>query len=255
MIEASNGPCVFIGKPCDSTVAEKLRSRRPGLDANLGLVMAFFCAGTQSTRGTPDLLKKVGCDDPSRLESLRYRGNGWPPRWIAKGSDEHGQSREASLIYDESWDFLQRYRQWRFYICPDHAREFADIAVGDHPWYRKVEPGEPGSSLIIARTKRVVEILERAVKEGLVTLTSRDATLLPRSQPNLLRTRGRLWGQLIALRLARVPTPRYRGFPMFRFWVSQRSPRFWVESIGGTWKRVKRKRLRDRVAVGEQVAR
>jgi coenzyme F420 hydrogenase subunit beta len=246
MIEASDGPCVFIGKPCDAAGAQKSRAQRASLDSNLGLVIAFFCAGTPSTRGTLDLLRKVGCDDPSRLTSLRYRGNGWPGMWTAKWTDARGGDREASLTYEESWDFLQRYRQWRCYICPDHTGEFADVAVGD-PWYRKVQPGEPGSSLILARTKRGMEIVERAAREGYLTLTSEDSTLLPRSQPNLLRTRARLFGQLIALRAARVPTPRYRGFPMFRFWLGQRSARFWAESIGATWKRVKRKGLRRRI--------
>jgi len=248
MIERADGPCVFVGKPCDVAGARKSAAQRDALDRNLGLAIAFFCAGTPSTRGTLDLLAKVGCDDPSRLRSLRYRGNGWPGLWTARWTDESGADREASLTYAESWDFLQRYRQWRCYICPDHTGEFADIAVGD-PWYRDVQPGEPGSSLIIARTKRGADILRAAAEAGYIALTSRDHSLLPRSQPNLLTTRARLFGQLLALRAAGAPAPRYEGFPTFRFWVAWGSPKRWAESVGATWKRVKRKRLRERVDV------
>lgn len=248
MAERAGGPCVFIGKPCDAAGAQKLRAQRPALDGALGLVIAFFCAGTPSTRGTLDLLKKVGCDDPARLESLRYRGNGWPGLWTARWRDADGSQREASLTYAESWDFLQRYRQWRCYICPDHTGEFADIAVGD-PWHREVEPGEDGSSLIVVRTRRGAEVLRAAAEAGYVVLKAKDHSLLPRSQPNLLRTRGRLWGQLTALRASRATTPRYRGFPTLRFWLALRSPALWAESILGTWKRIRKKGLDRRLRV------
>lgn len=247
-IAGSDGPMAFIGKPCDAAGAQKARRYDDGLDRNLGLVIAFFCAGAPSTRGTLDLLAKVGCDDPTRLKSLRYRGNGWPGMWTARWDDAAGNERVAQLTYAESWDFLQKYRQWRCYICPDHTGEFADIAVGD-PWYREVREGEAGSSLIIARTARGREILHAAAEAGYITLERKDHSLLPRSQPNLLRTRGRLFGQLLALRLARVPTPVYRGFPAMRFWLAFRSLRSWAESVGSTWKRVKRRGLRGRVRV------
>lgn len=247
-VASAPGPMVFIGKPCDVAAAHKARRSDAALDANLSLVIAFFCAGAPSTRGTIDLLAKVGCDDPSRLTSLRYRGNGWPGLWTARWTGAGGEAREARLTYAESWGFLQRYRQWRCYICPDHTGEFADIAVGD-PWHREVREGEPGSSLIIARTRRGREVLRAASEAGYITLEKRDHSLLPRSQPNLLRTRGRLFGQLAALRLAGAPRPVYRGFPTFRFWLGLGSPRALAETIGATWKRVARRGLRRRLEV------
>ena len=58
-IEESDGPCVFIGKPCDAAAVAMLRRERPRLDRNLALVLTFFCAGTPSTKGTLDLLTKI----------------------------------------------------------------------------------------------------------------------------------------------------------------------------------------------------
>ncbi len=52
LIEESDRPCVFIGKPCDTAAVAMLREKRPTLDRNLGLVLTFFCAGTPSTKGT-----------------------------------------------------------------------------------------------------------------------------------------------------------------------------------------------------------
>lgn len=236
LVEAAAGPCVFIGKPCDVAGAQAARRVRPKLDAKLGLTIGFFCAGTPSTRGTLDLLRRAGVEAPERVTSLRYRGNGWPGRWVAKWTDAGGEEREASLSYAESWGFLEKYRQWRCRICPDHTGEFADIAVGD-PWYREVEPEEAGSSLIVARTRRGVEVLHAAAEAGYVVLSRRDASLLPRSQPNLLGTRGRLWGQMVALRLAGAARPRYRGFATFRYWLGLSVKRK-VQSVVGTWRRL-----------------
>lgn len=220
---------------------------RPALAEKLGLTIAFFCAGVPSTRGTLDLLKKVGVDDPDSVESIRYRGNGWPGRWTVRFRSPAGVLEERSLSYEESWGFLTKYVQWRCRLCPDHTGEFADIAVGD-PWYRPVEPGEPGKSLIVARTPRGREFLHAAAAAGYIVLETRDASLLPRSQPNLLRARGAVWGRLLALRLAGIPTPRFDEFCLFRAW--------WrltlgdkIRSIFGTWRRIAERGLRAQRAV------
>jgi len=243
LIEGAEQPSVFIGKPCDVAAAQRARKLRPRLDEKLGLTIAFFCAGVPSTRGTLDLLRKVGVEDPERVTALRYRGNGWPGMWTAEWTDAGGKQRVGQMSYEDSWGFLQKYRQWRCYICPDHTGEFADIAVGD-PWYRPVEDGEPGKSLILARTKRGRSFLHDAARDGYITLESREASLLPRSQPNLLGTRGSLWGRLITLRLFGAPAPRYRGFPMFRYWWSELKAAAKARSLFGTARRIFRKQLR-----------
>lgn len=250
LIEQAEKPSVFIGKPCDAAAVQRARTIRPELDTKLGAVIAFFCAGAPSTRGTLELLKQVGVDDPDRVTSLRYRGKGWPGLWTVTWTDADGNERTEQRTYAESWHFLQKYRQWRCYICPDHTGEFADIAVGD-PWYREVQPGEAGKSLIIARTKRGRDIIHAAAEAGYITLETKDATLLPRSQPNLLHTRGGLWARLKVLRLLGAAVPVYRGFELFRFWRSELTLKDKVRSFTGTAKRVFRKRLRERVQVAE----
>lgn len=213
-------------------------------------LIAIFCAGTPSTRGTLELLKQVGVDDPDRVTSLRYRGRGWPGMWTVSWTDAAGNERTEQRTYAESWGFLQKYRQWRCYICPDHTGEFADIAVGD-PWYRETQPGELGKSLILARTRRGREIPRAASDAGYIQLEKEDPTLLPRSQPNLLATRGALWGRLWALRCFGGAMPRFQGFKTFRFWRRNLSSKEKLQSILGTRKRLYRKRLRERIKVQE----
>lgn len=242
LIERAAGPCVFIGKPCDIAGVQKARRLRPELDAKVGLTIGFFCAGTPSTKGTLELLRTVGVDDPSTVKSLRYRGNGWPGRWTVSFRASDGIPQERSLSYEQSWGFLQKHRQWRCYICPDHTGEFADIAVGD-PWHKPPQGGEAGRSLIIARTIRGLEIVRAAAAAGYLVLEHEDPDLLPRSQPNLLSARGRLWGQMLALAVTRTPRPCYQGFATGRFWLSALTIRQKVRSVLGTARRVYAEKL------------
>lgn len=245
LIEDAPGKCVFIGKPCDVAAVQAARRIRPRLHDNLGPVIAFFCAGTPSTQGTIDLLARVGVTDPESVTELRYRGNGWPGHWTVRFTGADGEE-ERSLSYEKSWGFLQSYRQWRCYICPDHTGEFADVAVGD-PWYRDPQPGEQGKSLILARTQAGLDLVQGAERAGYLILERSDPDLVPLSQPNLLKTRGRLWGQLVTLRSLGVATPTYKGMPSFRTWLIKLGWSEKIRSIGGTIRRVMRRRLRYRI--------
>lgn len=247
LIEDSPGKCVFIGKPCDVAAVQAARKLRSGLDQNLGPVIAFFCAGTPSTRGTLDLLAHVGVDDPDSVTDVRYRGNGWPGRWTVHFNTPDGE-QTRSLSYEQSWGFLESYRQWRCYICADHTGEFADVAVGD-PWYRSPKPDEAGSSLILARTHTGLELVHAAEAAGYLTLRAGTPDLLAASQPNLLAARGRLWGQMATLRTMGVATPNYRNMPTFVIWLRALSFQDKLRSIGGTVRRIFKKRLYRRVEV------
>lgn len=251
LIEKSGSSCVFIGKPCDVAGVQKARKLRPELDKNIGVTIAFFCAGVPSTKGTLELLKKIGIEDPDTVTDLRYRGNGWPGLWTVNYKDKDELDKTKQITYSESWDFLQRYRQWRCYICPDHTGEFADIAVGD-PWYREIKPGEYGNSLIVARTKRGQDILRAAVRAGYISLETSDPSLLPRSQSNLLNSRGQLWARLKVLHLMGAAVPRYRGFALFRFWL-RLSLKDKISSFTGTFKRILIRGLYKRVMLEEFV--
>lgn len=247
-VEQTEAACVFIGKPCDVAAVQHARKLRPQLKNKIGLTIAFFCAGVPSTKGVLALLEKEGIVDPASLMDLRFRGNGWPGLWTAGFKDKQGNRDVRQLTYAESWGFLQKYRQWRCYICPDHTGEFADISVGD-PWYREVMPGEQGKSLIVARTQRGLDVIKEAVAQGYLVLEKEDSNLLPMSQPNLLGARGALWGRLFALRLFGVTVPKYHGFSTFRFWCTELSVKQKISSVVGTIRRIRQKQLNKVIQV------
>lgn len=233
------GPCVFIGKPCDVAATAKARQRDTALDDKLGLTVAIFCAGTPSTRGTLEMLGHLGVDE-RELSSVRYRGNGWPGRAEAVvGTGEDADRR--SLSYRESWGRLQRHRPWRCHVCVDHTGEFADVSVGD-PWYRPIEAGAAGSSLVVVRTERGRAAVRAAIEAGALELEPVSPDVLPASQPNLLATRGAVWGRTVATRALGVATPTYRNMPTFPHW-RRMSVAGRIRSFTGTVKRVVTKRL------------
>lgn len=244
-VEAADGPCVFIGKPCDVAGAQRAAAVRPALAERLGLTVGIFCAGTPSTRGTLEMLREMGID-PEALDSVRYRGNGWPGPAEAVAGE-----RSARLTYEESWGrILQRHRQWRCYVCLDHTGEFADVSVGD-PWYRELSPDEPGRSLVVVRTERGRRAVRAAMDSGALVLEPVAGHILPDSQPNLLRTRGGVWARILTCRLLGAATPRYRGMASARFWLRSLSLKQRAQAFYGTVKRVFTKKLRQRRPVVE----
>ena len=179
-------------------------------------MIGIFCAGTPSTQGTLDLMHMLGVD-PNSVEELRYRGKGWPGKFSVKLKGE-AQPREV-LTYMDAWSFVQKYRPYRCYLCPDGTSEFADISCGD-PWYREIKEGNPGYSLVLVRTERGRQILHGAIKDGYVTLERAKPQILEASQKNLLTKRGAIWGRLFAMKAFGIPTPQLHGFYLFENWLT-----------------------------------
>jgi coenzyme F420 hydrogenase subunit beta len=213
-IAKSDRPCVFVGKPCDTAASAMARRKNPALDQKLGLVLAFFCAGTPSTKGTLDLLTTLG-PAPDSLTALRYRGEGWPGRFkVSVG----GQEFPHSLSYQESWGRLTKYRPLRCNLCPDGLGTVADLACGD-AWEQYDGGPDPGRSIVLVRTERGREILHRAMAAGYVRLQRSDAQAVLEAQSNLLSRRREIFGRLLARRLLLIPTPRFVGFSLFGGWM------------------------------------
>ncbi len=235
-IESADGPCVFVGKPCDVAGVRAAADLRPGLGERLALTIAIFCAGTPTRRATEAVVRDLG-GDPALVERVDYRGEGWPGLFRARSSE----GAAYSTTYAEAWGSLSRSRQWRCMICPDHSGQFSDVSVGD-PWYREPEPGEPGRSLLVVRTERGRAAVRAAFRDGAIEGSRLDPAWITRSQPSLLAAQRSVWGRVLALALTGVRVPRYRGLRTFRAWT-RLGWRACVSSVGGTVRRVVRRRL------------
>ncbi|PKN65541.1 MAG: coenzyme F420 hydrogenase [Deltaproteobacteria bacterium HGW-Deltaproteobacteria-12] len=224
---------VFIGKPCDAAGLKLAQKVMPELDNKTALILGFFCAGTPSTKGTIDLLQTQGIDYHS-LAHLQYRGEGWPGMATATLKEDNRQAME--MTYKASWGFVQKYRPFRCYLCPDLTAGQADISVGD-PWYRDIEEDEPGRSLILIRTEKGRDIFHQAMAKGYVTAEKTDPDIIYRSQKNLLGKRQSIWGRVLAMKLMGVPTPKLEGYHLFENWLDLPLKEK-ARSVIGTWRRI-----------------
>ncbi len=214
LIESAPAKCVFVGQPSEVTALRKAERLRPALAAKVGLAISFFCAGSPATKGTLELLKKMGLQAQD-VNDLRYRGRGWPGLFSATLK---GQSEPAGqMTYQESWGFVQAYRPFSTHLCPDGTGEDADISCGD-PWYREIPKDEPGLSLVVVRTEKGRRLLRGAREAGYVSLQPAEPWKLLDSQKNLMAKRGAIGGRVAMLRLLRLPAPRLRGFSLFKNW-------------------------------------
>lgn len=236
-IEESNGPCVFIGKPCDASAVAMSRAQRPKLDEKLGLVLTFFCAGTPSTRGTLDLMNTLDAS-PGNVRALRYRGEGWPGEFKVLSHD--GQS-EKSMSYQESWGRLSDYRSLRCHLCPDGMGSNADIACGD-AWEQYNGSNGLGRSIVIVRTARGREILRRAVAKNYVELDPVGPEAVHAAQPSLVTRRRELFGRMLGRRLLFVPSPEFKNFSLLSRWA-RLSVAEQMRTVVGTIRRIFLRRL------------
>jgi coenzyme F420 hydrogenase subunit beta len=233
-IKEAGGKSVFVGKPCDVVALRKSQAVNPELDAKVGLAISIFCAGTPAMEGTFHILRILGVK-PEHVRDIRYRGYGWPGATTVKTGDDGASARQ--MAYDESWgNILSHYGQFRCRLCPDSSGEFADISCCD-PWYRTVQPTEPGRSLVLVRTARGRQLLHRAMEAGYLQLERVEPNTVPLSQKALLSRRRQLWGRLLIMQLMRVPVPCFRGFTLFSSWL-RLSAAWKVRSLAGTAKRI-----------------
>lgn len=232
-IRSASSPHVFIGKPCDIQGLRKVESLFPDLRDKVTLAIGIFCAGTPATAGILGLLanRRISGED---LQDIRFRGNGWPGMFSVQFTD--GSRRPLELSYADSWGFLQKYRPFRCYLCPDATSEFADISCGD-PWYREPSGTDPGQSLILVRSAKGREMLRESVKAGNLILERVDPEVIELSQKDLLEKRRSIWGRLATMRAFGLPVPVYGGFSLFSGWW-ELPPGQRARSIFGTARRI-----------------
>jgi coenzyme F420 hydrogenase subunit beta len=245
-IEKTDGSWVFVGKPCDVEGVQKYQGIRPGMSEKIFLRLGIFCAGTPATLGTLELIGKLNIQRDS-VQEIRYRGQGWPGSFKVK--TKGAEKSDQSLPYREAWSFLQKYRPFRCYLCPDGTSEFADISCGDS-WHMKDPEGETGSSLVLVRTERGGKIIRKAVDAGYLVLTKIEPKMVEAAQKNLLLKRQAIWGRLWAMKMMRVPVPAYQGFPLYENWrnlpLTDR-----LRSILGTARRVLERKYYRPLHIGE----
>jgi coenzyme F420 hydrogenase subunit beta len=250
-IKQAEGVSLFIGKPCDCAALRKACDYDPELSNKIGLIVSIFCAGTPSTSGTTAILKEMGIEDPSLVESFRYRGNGWPGFATACGDiSKFGKIKNTevkigeygcrTMAYNHAWGkILTRHGQLRCRLCPDSTGEFADIAVGD-AWHKDFQD-DSGQSIVLIRTPKGKKFYRQDDFNKYVTLKNTELDSLPNAQSSVYNKRSMICGRLKVMMLFNLPIPIYQNMNLEKNWemISLREK---FNTYLGTLKRVLQKK-------------
>ncbi|MEY2883112.1 MAG: hypothetical protein RL490_836, partial [Pseudomonadota bacterium] len=195
----ARGRFAFVGKPCDVTALRARARQDARIDAQVPLMLAFFCAGIPSAAGTGRILDKLGVK-PDDLATFRYRGDGWPGFATATRKD----GSQERMSYADSWgDILSKEVQFRCKICPDAIGNSADVAcadawIGDDKGYPSFEERD-GRSLIIARSARGLAAIDAARDAGRIETQPLEMAQIALMQPSQARRKKELLARLSAL--------------------------------------------------------
>jgi len=225
----------FVGKPCEASALRALRAQGV-LPPSDTLILSFFCAGTPSQRATDRLTQLVSGKPSTQVDSIRYRGRGWPGAFGVIDNEGY----ESRMSYEESWgQHLGRDLQWRCKVCPDGVGEASDIAVGDF-WFGD-QAGypqfvdAPGRSVIIARTSRGLSAIRSAAAAGVILMEPMDLAALAKVQPLQVERRSALAGRLAGRLLSGKRVPKYHGYSLVT--LAFRNPLATLRAALGTWLR------------------
>ena len=114
--------------------------------------------------------------------------------------------------------------------------ELADISTGD-AWHLYRDDGNPGESVVLARTTKGLDFVRRAMDAGYLALRPSSPERVVSGQ-GLGRRRAEVHGRLAGLRLFGVPTPEFSGFPLKTAWEQTVPALRKFRVILGTAKRV-----------------
>jgi coenzyme F420 hydrogenase subunit beta len=226
----------FIGKPCDVAGLRRLGIAQPSIKDKFAYLISFMCAGVPSEAGTLAILKEFDVA-PDQVESMRYRGDGWPglTRVVSISQEIF------SMKYNDSWGgILNRHLQSRCKVCADGTGEAADIVCAD-AWYEtangypKFEEQE-GRSLIIARTQIGVNLIKRVTDAKAIAVHPFDISDLDRLQPYQAARKKAAIARNAAVLVWGGRAVRYRGYKLMRA-ATRASIRTNLKEFAGTLRR------------------
>jgi coenzyme F420 hydrogenase subunit beta len=201
----------FVGKPCDVIALRNyVNLYDKKLKNNISFFIAFFCAGTPSSKAHNSLYNSLSCDKRD-IVSIDYRGNGWPGDLTL--NLKNGEKLLKS--YEDTWmNYLGRDIRKSCKFCYDGIGELADIAVGDL-WYldenkKPIFNNQDGVNIVFARTIIGDTLLHKALKDQVVYLECYDEISdLKYCQPNHYAKRVTCIDKCNALGLFRKASPGY----------------------------------------------
>lgn len=175
------GRFAVVGLPCHLWGIRRAELRFPELREKIVYHIGLVCSHTMGVEGVKFVLEKMSVS-PEKIHRLSYRGEGWPSGLKVRMKD----GSEKYMPNLNSWwsEIFGGYFFSHYYctICSDHLNEFSDISLAD-AWLRDiVEKDNIGTSIVITRTNKGNELIEKAVEQKQIQIFNLTLNEVIRSQ-------------------------------------------------------------------------
>ena len=181
----------IIGLPCHTHAALKLQAIDHYKHYTWTFIFGLFCGGTFTYTATNKLITQLG-ERRNDITSWAFRGEGWPGRihYTLRNGQKKSLKRQQLGIFEtlrrstlfKGYSFNSPHR---CFTCSDGLAELADISFGD-PWLKSQKNETVGKTLIIARTKNAIELLQKAERANVVKLTPLTPQMVLVAQKGML---------------------------------------------------------------------
>jgi coenzyme F420 hydrogenase subunit beta len=196
----------LVGVPCEIQAVRKMQNIQPMPEVAKKIVLAveIACASSTKLAGTEFLItEKLGVPLED-VTDMRYRDGEYPGEFAVK--TRHGERK--TLPFFEIVDEFKRFKTHRCIVCGDWWSGLADVSIsdGDPNIYASSQSGAkpPRQTIVITRTAKGEEIVQKAVELGLATVRTKKFV----SEDNLGLQRKRFrYASFAASMPNRVPTP------------------------------------------------
>lgn len=201
----TRGRFAVVGLPCHIQGIRKAEQHIPKLKERIRYRIAIPCSLDYSFRGTEHIIEKLGVR-PREVESLQYRGRGWPGSLRIRLRD----GTERTIPLADYFRQLGPYSLRRCTLCSDMLGELSDLTCGD-AWIPEVmQTDKEGSSFVVSRTPGAEELIEAAASKEAVALSELGLRELLASQGNALFKKRRLPARMRVFRWTGHSVPTYR---------------------------------------------
>lgn len=184
-IQVTKGRYAITGVPCFIKTLRLLASENPVLKERIKYTLGIVCGGMKSANQAKMIGWEMGVE-PENLVSIDFRRK-YKDRPASQKIYQVWSNKDSIERYENAGEvFGTDYGSGLFKpkacdYCDDVVGELADISIGD-AWLPEFRNDPNGTSLVIVRNKKILQILEDAEKENKVKLTEITNTAAGDSQ-------------------------------------------------------------------------
>jgi coenzyme F420 hydrogenase subunit beta len=218
-IETFQGRLAYVGLPGQVQSIRKLQAMNDPSVRNIHYIFGPFYGNTLHFSSIKSFLRSYGERDYHNISKLWFRYGEWPGNMRI----EMKNGRAIQLPKFHANYLIPFHILKNSLLCIDLSNEFTDISGGD-AWAPVYEERGKGFSMVISRSKKGQEILEKMAADGVLNLQHLDENeaITMHSHGYDLKKRG-TFIRMKFREIVGLPNPDYgyelKGFPLSRYFM------------------------------------